>query len=355
MLKTSTILLTAVAILFISGCVEQNDTIVSADALKPQWAEICKIGNRKTHLLAKTWNRDKYPDAPTLSANSKVTLIDQDGPGVVTQLHVSDYRSGQVSDKVLILSVWYDNEVSPAIKMPLMDFMGDIESATEHYQTIYFSHVQGSHNFRLPMPFTKHIRIEVENPTDHDFMGYMELQWDEVEDIPSDWGYLKVDYQSGNFQFPQQDLVLLDIASGGSIVAHWLQLEADHKSCANGQGICEANHEIYLDGDKAPTIESLGTEDFYGHSWGFRGVESDSYSAIVRYEQLPKGGTRVAMVRARDIDKITFRKSCKVLFTYKHDLYGHKKDLLDLANAGGIETPYHSCIYYYAKNFSFRE
>ncbi len=59
---------------------------------------------------------------------------------------------------------------------------------------------------------------------------------------------------------------MCDIVSAGAIVAHWLQLEGDHPSCADGQGICEGNHEIYLDGDVEPTIESLGVEDFYGHS-----------------------------------------------------------------------------------------
>ena len=137
----------------------------------------------------------------------------------------------------------------------------------------------------------------------------MDIQWDEVKEIPDNCGYLKVAYQSGEFKFPHEDLVLLDVKSPGTIVAHWLQLEGDHPSCAAGQGICEGNHEIYLDGDADPTYESLGAEDFYGHSWGFADLESDFYTAFVRYEQPPKGGTLGAMVRARETDKLTSRKS----------------------------------------------
>jgi len=323
--------------------------------ISERWQEISAVRDRKTHLVPATWTLDKYPDAPTLKPHAKVTLLDQKGPGVVTLLHVSDYAgpSGK-----MILRVWYDKADKPAIEMPLMDFLGDIQPGVKPYHTLYFSRVRKSHNFRLPMPFRKHIRIEVENPTAKGLFGYTEVQWDEVRRIPADCGYLRVAYQSGRFKFPHEDLILCDIKSPGAIVAHWLQLEADHKACSGGQGICEGNHEIYLDGDTEPTYESLGAEDFYGHSWGFGGSESDFYTAIVRHERTPKGGTRAAMVRVRDTDKITFRKSCRIRFTYKHDLgepYNHKTGkgkapaLQPFVDGTSLSAPYRSCIYYYAK------
>ena len=322
-----------------------------------RWQEISTIKDVKTHMVPATWTLDKYPNAPTLKPHTKVTILDQDGPGVVTLFHVSDYGYGD--DSKLILRIWYDYEGKPSIEMPLMDFLGDIESATKPYYTIYFSHVRKSHNFRLPMPFRKHIKVEVENPTASNLLGYMDIQWDQVEAIPENSGYLKVAYRNGQFQFPHEELLLCDIKSPGAIVAHWLQLEGDHKSCANGQGICEANHEIYIDGDTKPTYESQGAEDFYGHSWGFGGVESDFYCAIVRYEPTPNGGSRVAMVRARDTDRITFRKSCKILYTYKHDLgpaYDHTTGkgkapaLGPFIDGASIDAPYRSCIYYYSND-----
>ena len=241
-----------------------------------------------------TWTLDKYPDAKTLKAHSKVVLLDVKGPGVVTAFHVSD-QSGCDAGK-LMLRVWYDAEPQPAIEMPLMDFLGNIEAKAKPFSTIYFSRVRRSHNFRLPLPFREGIRIEVENPTDRNAFGYLETQWDEVQAIPAESGYLRVAYRNGTFKFPHEELVLCDIASAGTIVAHWLQLDGDHPSCAQGQGTCEGNHELYLDGESQPSYESLGAEDFYGHSWGFGGLESDFYSAIVRYEPTPRGGSLVAMI-----------------------------------------------------------
>lgn len=329
----------------------------SSSSVKPNsWESICAVADQTTHMKPATWTLDKYPDAQTLDPNSRLILLDQDGPGVVTLFHVSDYARGD--DSQLIIRVWYDKEKDPAIDMPLMDFLGDIQSATEPYSTIHFSHVNKSHNFRLPMPFRQHIRIEIENPTSNYLFGYMDIQWDQTKNIPEDSGYLRVSYQNADFKFPHENLILCNIKSPGVIVAHWLQLEGDHKSCANGQGICEGNHEIYLDGDTDPTLESLGAEDFYGHSWGFAGIESDFYTAIVRYDQTQNGGTRVAMVRARDTDKISFRNSCLIILTYKHDLgpsynfetrKGKAPALQPFINGESLVVPYRSCIYYYSR------
>ena len=201
--------------------------------------------------------------------------------------------------------------------------------------------------------------MEVDNPTDKYMFGYMDIQWDEVDGIGDDCGYLRVAYKRGEFDFPHEELTLCKIESAGSIVAHWLQLEGDHKSCGAGQGICKGNHEVYLDGDEGPTYESLGVEDFYGHSWGFGNLESDFYAAIVRYEQTPKGGTKVAMVRARDRDKIRFRDSCRILLTYKHDLgpsynyqtpKGKAPALQPFVKRASLKVPYASCFYYYSKD-----
>ena len=305
------------------------------------WTEISAVRERTTRMLPFTWTLDKYPEAETFKAHTKITSDD-----------------GQGDSSRMVLRVWYDNEDNPSIEMPLMDFLGDIGASTPPYSVLYFSRVRKSHNFRLPLPFREHIRIEVENTGEDHLFGYMDVQWDLVDSIPEDTGYLKTAFKIGSFSFPHEELILCDIDTPGSIVAHWLQLEGDHPACARGQGTCEGNHEIYLDGDTEPTYESLGIEDFYGHSWGFSGLSSDFYSAIVRLEETPKGGTNVAMVRAREIDKITFRKSCRILLTYLHDLgepfnyetrKGKAPALQPFVDGTSLDVPYRSCIYYYAK------
>ena len=74
-----------------------------------------------------------------------------------------DFGSAPVAG--LILRVFYDGRAHAAIEMPLTDFMGDIECKSRYFTTVFMSKVKESHNFRIAMPFRKHVTIEVENPS----------------------------------------------------------------------------------------------------------------------------------------------------------------------------------------------
>lgn len=315
-----------------------------------RWKEIATIKSGKTHVIPSTWP-DKYPDMPMMTPGAIITIIDQDGPGVVTNIHSSayilKYSEWTPSEaESLRIRVWYDNNPTPAIEMPFMDFLADVQGKSTYFSTIYFSKVKQSHNFRLPMPFRRHIKINVENLSDKLLHGYMDVQWDKVDKIDDDCGYLMADFKTGIMDMADDaSATLWDIQSAGTVVAHWLQLEADDPCCADGQFICEANQEIYLDNDNKPSIEYLGTEDVYGFSWGFHGIQSDFFAAILKWDALPKGGTRVAMLRARDLDRITYNHSCELILTYRYD-----KGVVEKAKAqNGIPVQYRSCVYYYTK------
>ena len=159
------------------------------------WSDICLLKDSKTHMVPLTWTLDKYPDAPTLGPRSRVTFFDREGPGVVTMIHVSDYvglPGGNRADAApLIIRVWYDREEAPSIEMPFMDFLGDIEAAAMPYHTVHLSRVRASHNFRLPLPFRRHLKIEVENPGVKTVFGYTDIQWDELDALPAGCGRLR--------------------------------------------------------------------------------------------------------------------------------------------------------------------
>jgi hypothetical protein len=103
-------------------------------AATERWKEISAIPDRKTHLVPSTWGLDKYPDAPLLTARSKVTLLDQDGPGVVTQIHVSDYLG---SNNRLVLRVY--NPATRKGKAPaLQPFVGGATLDVPYRSCIYY-------------------------------------------------------------------------------------------------------------------------------------------------------------------------------------------------------------------------
>ena len=67
------------------------------------------------------------------------------------------------------MRVFYDRQATPAIEMPLMDFLGDIQCQSDLFNTVYMTKVKHSHNFRLPLPFRKHITMNL--------TGYAGTSW----------------------------------------------------------------------------------------------------------------------------------------------------------------------------------
>lgn len=309
-----------------------------------EWQSTSRIKNQLTHVVPALWQ-----DLPKLNAKTKIKLLDVDGPGVISMFHscafvapgegISFNLDSYVSQNV-ILRIFYDGEEKPSIEMPLMDFFADIQCKSKYFNTLYFSKVKESHNCRLPIPFRKHIIVEIENPTDKNLTAYTDIQWEKVTAIPADCGYLRTDYHDGIID-PKIPVCVFQLNKPASIVAHWIQYESE-KSFGNGDLICESNQEIYLDGDELPTINYLGTEDAYGFSWGFRDIASDNYSAIVKREELKPSGRRIAVLRCRENDAISFRKSCKWMITYLTDP-GTVKAF------GDGKVPFRHCVYYYSK------
>jgi len=281
------------------------------------WIEISKVPNTKTHVVPALW-----ADFPRLNAKTTVKILDVEGPGVITQIHASalgtDFGKGfdSPASQGVIIRVFYDGEANASIEMPFMDFLGDIQCHSDYFTTVYFSKVKESHNFRLPIPFRKSIKVEIENVSENNLVGYIDLQWEELSSIPDN--------------------------KPASIVAHWLQYESEIS--INGETICEANQELYLDGDTVPTLNYLGTEDVYGYSWGYKGTHSDNWAAIIRQEDLQPTGSRIAVLRCRTNDAISFRKSCKWILTFLKDNQYHINKL------GNIPIPYRHCVYYYSAN-----
>jgi len=319
-------------------------------AAQADWQSLTAIdGSTQSRLAISHWPNDKYPELPELTPRSRTVMLDVDGPGVVTLFHASMYHGGE-QDK-LILRVWYNGEVKPAIEMPWMDFLGDVEARTAHFSTVYFSHVKESHNFRLPMPFQKHIRVEVENPTDKGFGGYSDIQWEKVLSLPEATGYLHVDYRSGTPKIPEETIEVCHIQRPGTIVAHWLQLQADQPETVRSDLICEANQELYLDGSTTPQMEYLGSEDLYGFSWGMGGgVQSDQYAAITRVDRWKSGGL-FTMLRCRTADRIRFGASCRWIINYQQEFFSSltRNPRHQTTPKKSFEMPFRSCVYYYAK------
>ena len=315
---------------------------VKAQKSLTDWMSISEVPvHKKSYVVPALW-----ADFPRLNARTTLEILNAKGPGVITQIHASalgtDFGKGfnSPASQGVLIRVYYDGESVPSINMPLMDFLGDIQCQSDYFTSVYFSKVKESHNFRLPLPFRKCIKIELENPSDNNLVGYVDIQWDQVSHIPDNCGYLCTDYKNATLD-PLTENILFQHSKPGIIVAHWLQYESGISQ--KGETICEADQRFFLDGDTLPTLNYLGTEDVYGYSWGFKGTHSDNWGAIIKQEDLQPDGSRIAVLRCRTNDAVSFSKSCTWILTYLNDKF-HMNRLR------GTVIPFRHCVYYYTKH-----
>lgn len=331
------------------------------------WKEIAKLDTKQSKLVRICWPYDKYPDMQQLKAGMSVTLLDVDGPGVITNMHFSNFglldgvlftESAKEADagERLIIEITYDDHAVPDISMPLYAFLGDPHGRCEFYSTIYFAKVKVARNFRLPVPFEKHIRIVLKNPTRTDLIGYVDAQWKKLDELPDDCGYLNVAYKDEEIRIPDEVAELANIEGAGTVKAQWLCLGTDLKLAWNGEYVCEGNQEYYVDGETIPSLEYLGTEDAYGHSWGLSSSSSDGYSALTGVCHPKEDWTEISMLRCRTEDSIGFQKSLKVLLDYSQDYFAkdsvnpfHKMGVFAERERTSFLMKYQSCMYYYGE------
>lgn len=71
------------------------------------------------------------------------------------------------------------------------------------------------------------------------------------------------------------------------------------------------------------------------------GIQSDNFAAIIKQEDLKPSGSRIAILRCRERDAISFRRSCKWVLTYL-------TDISTLKPLGDAPIAYRHCVYYYS-------
>ncbi len=331
------------------------------------WKAIACLDTRRSYLTRICWPYDKYPDMKQLLAGTSVTLLDVDGPGVVTNIHSAkfDYlddvlftESAKEEDAFerVMIEITYDNHKTPDIVMPYYAFMGDVHGRNEKYSSIYFAKVRDALNFRMPIPFQYHLKIELKNPTKTNIISYTDAQWKKLDEFPEDCGYLRVVYKDAKARIPEEIIELANISGAGTVKAQWLCFGTDLKyAWDEGAYVCEGNQEYYVDGEDTPSFEYLGTEDAYNHSWGF-GTSGDGYAVLPGIVHPTEEWTEIFMLRCRTEDSIGFKKSLKMLIDYSQDYFSEtsinpllKQGVFTDRERLSLVMDYQSCIYYYGE------
>jgi hypothetical protein len=282
-------------------------------------------------------NADARPIAP----GETLTLLDENGPGLITHVWVTIASEDRQHLKALVLRMYWDGESTPSVEAPIGDFFGLGLGDYHLYQSIPLS--VGSDkalNCFFPMPFQKHARITVTNEGA----------------IKTDAFYFNLDYRTFSKPLPSDELYFhaqyRQAAPAQGTTNEWKSNgEMDSRKNLNGEGNYiwveatgrghfvgvtmsvlqnqdqwwgEGDDMFFVDGEKLPSINGTGSEDYFLGAWDFGGhpFSYGLFGAPVVGQEV--AGGRSSVYRFHLDSPITFTKSLRA--TIEHGHANHRSD-----------------------------
>jgi hypothetical protein len=243
------------------------------------------------------------------------TLADIQGAGAIQHIWMTPTGNWRFS----ILRFYWDDEKDPSVEVPVGDFFA---MGWGQYARISSAPVAvnpgSAFNCYWLMPFRKQAKVTLQNLDDRPMTIYYEIDYTNTP-VPPDAAYFHAQFRRVN-PLPYKDVyTILDGVKGtGQYVGTYIAW-GSHSTGWWGEG--EA--KFYIDGDKDfPTINSTGTEDYFGGSYDFENHEKRQYeeftapysglAQVIRPDGLYQSQQRFGMYRWHIPDPVRFQSDLRV-------------------------------------------
>jgi hypothetical protein len=282
-------------------------------------------------------------DAREIAPGRTLTLLDTEGPAVVSHIWFTIASSDPNHLKALVLRMYWDDEVRPSVEAPVGDFFGLGLGTYFLYESIPLS--VGSAralNCFFPMPFAKHARITVTNEgsqkTDSFYFNIDYRSYSKP--LPSDQLYFHAQYRQAapakgwtNEWNKNADPMVNDrknLDGEGNYV--WMEARGRGHFVGVTMSVLqnqddwwgEGDDMFFVDGATLPSINGTGSEDYFLGAWDFgdHAFSYAMYGAPVKGEE--KRGGRTSVYRFHLDSPIPFSKSLRA--TIEHGHANHRSD-----------------------------
>ena len=282
-------------------------------------------------------------DFRPIDAGGTLTILDVDGPGLLTHIWFTLYAPEPWHLKKLVLRMYWDHESSPSVEAPLGDFFG-LGLGDYHVwesQLLSVANDRALNSF-FPMPFQKHARITVTNEGKEKVpLFYFNLDYRAFsKPLPADTLYFHAQFRQAQ---PNLGWTNQWQSNGDPYVEDKKNLTGDGNYAwleATGRGHFlgvtmsvlqnqdgwwgEGDDMFFIDGETRPSIAGTGSEDYFLGAFDF-GRSSFSYrlfGAPVKGEE--RAGSRSSVYRFHLDSPIPFTKSIRA--TIEHGHANHRSD-----------------------------
>lgn len=257
------------------------------------------------------FGRKGSPCRGELKSGETWTLLDFAGSGTIRHLWVTlSERSPQALRGIVIRFFW-DGASTPAIEAPLGDFFACPLGIMPAFSSVWFDTAESRNfNCRLPMPFRRGCRIEVQNQSPLDIrMFWYDIVLTCDEQHSAQTGYLHAHYRRENPTQIRRDFEILPSVEGrGRYLGCNIAVRTNKKTYgASWWG--EGEVKVFLDGDdEFPTLCGTGTEDYIRTSWGQGQFALPSYGCPLADQERGE----FAFYKWHDYDPVDFIKRIRI-------------------------------------------
>jgi hypothetical protein len=243
-----------------------------------------------------------------------VVLADLEGPGVVNHIWLTVAASEYGWPRLLRLRVYYDGSATPSVDAPLGDFFAVGHGLERSVRSLMVraSSEGRSRNSYWPMPFRRSCRITVANEGRRRVANvYYHVDWAKVEALPEDTPYFHAWYRQALPAPPDgSPYEILSVRGRGHYVGTVMSVVQ-----AEAGWFGEGDDLFYVDGEKRPSIEGTGSEDYFNDAWGLH-VDEGPYTGVPVAEGTGLG-SRMTAYRWHLADPVPFTKALRFVMEHK--------------------------------------
>lgn len=218
-------------------------------------------------------------DYRPLAAGETLTLLDEAGPGEISHVWITIASRERFHLKKLVLRMYWDGETSPSVEAPVGDFFGLGLGEYTLFQSVPLS-VGGDKalNCFFPMPFQNHARITLTNEGQREAEAvYWNIDLRAYKSaLPADTLYFHAQYRQAtpNHAFPEnkinldgkENYVWMEATGHGHFAGVTMSV-VENQDGWWGEG----DDMFFVDGEKLPSINGTGSEDYFLGAWDFGG------------------------------------------------------------------------------------
>lgn len=245
------------------------------------------------------------------------------------------------------LRIYFDDEKEPRVDTPFGDFFGVGFGyyVREVARSRYVGQTSGGYYSHFPMVFKKSARVEVYNGNKKGtllpYILYGAITYQLYPELPPNAGYFNARYREEYPTTEGQPYLIMESEKGpGQYIGCVLNMKGRKRMWTlnplgwlEGRfGFLEGNLKVFVDGEKEPSIEYTGTEDYFMGAWYYiKGVFSHLYH-----------GTTVKNRRKKEV-------SC---YRFHPEGFPYRKDIRVIIHHGEFDefpADYSSVAYWYEK------